>query len=275
MNASRCFHSLHRAALAGMAWLFCAMAWPYSLTVALEEADNRPFEYIDESGQLTGFHIELVRQVSKALGWDTEFRRVPWKRAQLMLETGEVAAVTYIGATPEREGFAWFLPGNQLQVMRVGLYVRQSRADEIHYQPPLDDMVKRWRFGAAFGYGYNDEINALLQSSAPIDQTARTQGHLFKMLLSNRFDVAIAVLGALDQARHDLPDIDRQVHRLDGALFSGKPAYIAFSHKPPQSEAAARDFAREYARLRGSPAYRELVARFHVADSLPTEFAPK
>ncbi|OHX18260.1 hypothetical protein BI343_08530 [Chromobacterium amazonense] len=97
-----------------------------TLLVAMEEADNRPFEYLDDQGNLTGFHTEIVRAVAKALGWEVSFLRMPWGRAQLSLANGKVDAVTYMGKTAERMKYAVFLDGNQLDVERVTLFVRRE-----------------------------------------------------------------------------------------------------------------------------------------------------
>ncbi|HYD78655.1 MAG TPA: transporter substrate-binding domain-containing protein [Paucimonas sp.] len=263
-----------RAFVAALWFASPASAESISLSIAMEEADNRPFEYVDAQGRLTGFHVELVRAVAAELGWEVQFQRYAWKRAQALLEAGQVDAVTYIGKTPERERYAWFLPENMLHVMRVGLYVRKERAAEIRYRPPLSDMMKRWRFGAALGYEYNDEINELFKSGIPVSRVATTQGQLFSALLRNRFDVAIALLGAMDQARRDIPDIDAQVHRLEGVRLSGNPAYIVFSRNRLRGEEMARRFAREYSRWRMTPAYGELTTRFGVGESLPDGFLP-
>ncbi len=246
----------------------------FTLTVAMEEADNRPFEYIDDQGRLTGFHVELVKQVCARLGWDVQFLRLPWSRAQASLAAGNVSAVTYIARSPEREAYAWFLPENMLHVQRIGLYVRRDRVGEIAYQPPLSEMVRHWKFGAAQGYYYNDEINALLKSGAPIDQTAVSQATLYNMLIGGRVDVAVTIVGAIDQARRNIPDIDERVQRVEGALFAGTPVYIGFTRKQ-QGEKWARDFSREYAAWRSTPNYAWLIARFRVVESVPDAFVPR
>lgn len=269
--------SLFAAWLAGLSLLILGSAATAATTlnVAMEEADNRPYEYLDERGQPTGFHVELAREVCAQLGWQLKFSRVPWARAQAMLGSGEANAVTYMSQNAEREKIATFLPDNMLHVMRVVLYVRTERASQIKYQPPLSEMMKKWRFGSAQGYTYNEEIDKLLKAGIPADQTAPTQAQLLPMLLGDRIDVAfVSVIGIIDQVRETIPDIDKRVQRVEGALFTGTPAYIAFTRKG-DGEVLAREFAAAYRKYRATPAYGKLLTQFKVQEMAPDGFAPR
>src|SRR5690606_9381515 len=145
-----------RPALVLLCLLLSFSASATSLVVGMEEANNRPFEYIDENAQLTGFHVELVRAVADRLGWHLHFKRYPWKRAMKALESGELQAVTYVAQSPEREAFAHFHPDNLLHVSRTTLYIKRTRAGEILYQPSLEQMARRWRLGMPNGYYMSD-----------------------------------------------------------------------------------------------------------------------
>ncbi|MEI9986499.1 MAG: transporter substrate-binding domain-containing protein [Aliidongia sp.] len=90
--------------LATLLALPCRPSQGATLTVAVEDADNRPLEYVDAEDRPTGFHIELVRQVAAELGWQVAFDRVPWQRAQALLEAGSVDAVTYLVRRPGARG---------------------------------------------------------------------------------------------------------------------------------------------------------------------------
>lgn len=270
-----CMRLLYRKLCPWVGGMLLCLAPPvhaFTLNVALEEANNQPFEYLDEQGNLTGFHIELVRQICSRLGWQVRFLRVPWKRAQVWLADGHVQAVTYLGINLERVSYAWFLPDNVLHVQRVGLYVLRERVAAIRYQPPLFDMTKRWRFGVTQGYFYGEEINQLLKLEGRIDQSAITQAALLSMLLKNRIDVAVVIIDALGQAERTIPDIRERIKLVEGTHFTGVPVYIAFTH---QQEGAkwAKQFAAEYKRWRLGPDYALLAERFHVVDSLP-DFPP-
>lgn len=244
-----------------------AMASPMVLSVGMEEADNWPFEGEDKSGALSGFHVELVRAVARQLGWQVEFQRFPWKRTLRMLETGELQAATFVAKSREREEFAVFNANNVLHISRVTLYVKRERINEIHFQLPLEAMMRRWYFGASQGYYYNDEIVNLMNAGVPVDQTAVTPIQLFHMLDRGRFDVAFGARNALERAEEQWPDIRQQIQKLDGAVLDGQAMYLAFSRKNGASYADA--FAKAYRSYRHKPAYKRLAARFGIGDSLP------
>jgi polar amino acid transport system substrate-binding protein len=238
-----------------------------TLVVGMEEANNKPFEYIDENTNLTGFHVELVRAVATRLGWQLRFKRYPWKRAMKGLESGELHAVTYVAQSAEREAFSRFHPDNLLHVSRTTLYIKRERAGEIHYQPPLEQMARRWRLGMPNGYYMSDELIALLDQGLPIERPTVTQAQLFIMLLSDRYDAIFGATSALTLAQAEIPGLEQQVQRLPGALLPGKRMYIAFSRRA--AETLVDDFANAYRQFRQEPEYRALAERFEIGELLP------
>lgn len=256
-----------RVGLLLLSLLLCQPISATTLVVGIEEANNIPFEYIDENAQLSGFHIELMRAVCDRLGWQLEFKRTPWKRTMRALESGEIHAASFVAKSPEREKFALFLPDNLLHVSRTTLYIKRERADEILFQPPLEQMAWRWRTALPNGYHMNDEVLSLIDRGVPIEQPTVTQSQLFIMLISGRFDLIFGSTSALLRAKAEIADLDQQVQRLDGALFAGKSMYAAFSRAAPAQ--LAEEFAAAYRELRKEPAYRQLAQRFGVTELLP------
>lgn len=247
-----------------LAFLLCLplQALATTLVVGMEEANNAPFEYVDEEVRLTGFHVELVRAVAARLGWQVEFKRHPWKRVMLDLENGHLDAVTFVARSAEREQFAMFLPDNLLHVSHTTLYIQRSRANEIHYAPPLEQWLQQWRTGIPSGYYMNDEIIDMMERGVPISQPTVTQSQLFIMLLSDRFDAIFGSTSALSKAKADIVDLDDKVQSLEGARFPGKKMYIAFSRKA--SPELAHAFAEAYHQFRLEPEYQALVTQFRI-----------
>jgi polar amino acid transport system substrate-binding protein len=260
------------ASLLGSGWVLTVLGAGPSFIVAMEDADNRPFEYVDETGRVTGFHSELVRAVAARLGWQLQFLRVPWNRAQYMLESGQVDAVTYMGITQERKKYALFLDGNKLHVEHVTLFIRKTDLGKIRYQPPVAEMMKRWHFGAPQGYFLGKEIDDAVKAGIQVDLSAHNQVQLFSMLIAKRLDVVAAEVVALQLVKPSLPDVDMQVQALAGARFSGNPMYIAFP-LTGNGPAKAKQFSDEYAKWRQSEEYPGQVVRFRVSDRIPDEFA--
>ncbi|WP_020407771.1 substrate-binding periplasmic protein [Hahella ganghwensis] len=246
-------------------WSQCTIAT--TLVVGMEEANNAPFEYIDDNVQLTGFHVEVVREVAKRLGWTLQFQRHPWKWAIRALENGEFHAVTYVAKSTDREKFAVFHPDNLLHISRTTLYIRKTDADTIVYTPPLQYMVRSWRTAMPGGYYMNDEIIRLLKNGAPIEQPTVTQNQLFVMLISGRYDAIFGATSAIKRAREEIANIDAQIQRLEGAVFEGKRMYIAFSRQIESH--LTTDFAEAYRQFRDEAAYQNLGARFGIGELMP------
>ncbi len=248
----------------------CQHSTAFTLVVAMEEANNAPFEYVDDNVTLTGFHVEIVRQVADRLGWNVRFQRHPWKWVIQGLEDGEFHAVTYVAKSSEREVFAVFLPDNLLHISRSTLYIQKERSSEIIYTPPLQNMVRRWRTAMPDGYYINDEVIEMLKNGAPIEQPTVTQNQLFIMLISGRYDAIFGATSALAIAAENISGIENQVKRLDGASFAGTRMYIAFSRKAETH--LAMEFAEAYRQFRDEPAYNRLGNQFSIGELMPESY---
>ena len=109
----------------------------------------------------------------------------------------------------------------------------------------------------------------MLKSDIQVDRSASNQAQLFAMLLRNHIDVAIASsAGIMDVVKKTIPNVDQYIKPMDNVLFSGTPAYIAFSREN-KGEKLAAEFANAYRNFRKKPAYRELVHRYNVVNSAP------
>ncbi len=78
---------------------------PVALTLAAgSEIDYHPFCFVDQTGQPSGFSVELLQQSLKAMGRSVTFRTGLWAEVRGWLERGEVQVLPLVGRTPEREG---------------------------------------------------------------------------------------------------------------------------------------------------------------------------
>ncbi len=248
-------------------YLLVAPASATTLTVALEDANNSPYEYLDTDARLTGFHVEVIRAVGQRLGWNIEFKRLPWKRAVQALHKGEVQAISYIAPSPDRENFALFLPGNLLHVSRTAMFIKRTRAEEIRYAPPFETMAKRWRVAVPDGYLMSNELMDLAAKGIPIEKPSVNQLHLFMMLSIDRFDIVCGASDALNILDAEAPALAEHIQLLEGSIRPGTPMYLAFSRKAPAH--LAMQFETSYRQFRQGPDYLVLAERFKVREQLP------
>ncbi len=122
-------------------WLLllpCAVYSQTELVIARGDGNWPPYE-MEVDGQLTGFHIELIRKVANNLEVSISFKSLPWKRAVKMVETGQISAITYIAKTPEREQFVYYSESNILSGTNHYLVKRKHR-DDIVYNGKIEQL---------------------------------------------------------------------------------------------------------------------------------------
>ena len=67
------------------------------------DATYPPFEFVDETGQISGVDIEVGREIGKALGREVEFRNINFDGLITALRTGSIdLVISSMTATPER-----------------------------------------------------------------------------------------------------------------------------------------------------------------------------
>ena len=80
----------------------CACSRSNKLIIGTD-ATYPPFEFVDETGQITGVDIEVGREIGKALGREVEFRNINFDGLITALRTGSIDLVlSSMTATPER-----------------------------------------------------------------------------------------------------------------------------------------------------------------------------
>lgn len=68
-----------------------------------DDINYPPFSYLDEKGQPTGYNIDLIRAVAKAMGYDVVFKLDEWSKVRWALENGEIDAISGMFYSEERK----------------------------------------------------------------------------------------------------------------------------------------------------------------------------
>lgn len=91
------------------------------------EFDYPPFSQVTETGEATGFSVELLRAVLQTMGYRVDFQVGPWSEVKQSLVDGRVQVLPLVGRTPEREKvFDFTFPYLK---MHGALLVRDDRQD--------------------------------------------------------------------------------------------------------------------------------------------------
>ncbi len=145
-----------------------------------------PYEMVID-GELTGLHIDLMYATASRLGIKVKINSLPWKRAIMMVETGSADAITYIGKTPEREGFIHYNDGNILSSSAYGFVILKDRAAEIRYNGDLQSL-STYTIGVQHGYSYGTYFDGAKYLNR---QTVKKVEQLVQLLLIGRIDLAV------------------------------------------------------------------------------------
>ena len=172
------------------------------LTVYTE--DYKPFQYRDAGGALTGFGVELVKDIFADADIGIKeglIRLYPWARAYATVLKEKNTAVFMTVRTREREPlFKWVGP---LAPRKMWLYKLKKRQDiQLHN---LED-AKQYKVG---GYNQSADTNYMLQLGFNV-HIVPAQRHITKMLVKERFELMSSLELTMADRLRDL-GLDRSV----------------------------------------------------------------
>lgn len=193
-----------------------------SVTIVYGGANNHyPFEMIDEKGNISGFHIDLFREIAKSAGLIVQFKFQPWNQTRQDLEAGRVIDVT-------------------------DMYYSESRDDKVEFSEPLE-MVNYRVFVRPEDEGITF-LEDLKEKEIIIEEGAMAQ----EELLALDFDVKIIVtetesdaLLLLASGKHDYAIVSENhgfwyIRNHDIELYStGSPVFpqrLCFAVKEGETE---------------------------------------
>ncbi|MDY7224506.1 transporter substrate-binding domain-containing protein [Halalkalibacterium halodurans] len=174
--------------------------------------DYPPFAFADENNELTGYDIEVVKEIDKKLdGYTFEFVATPWDSMFLALESNKIQAVAdQIAKTPEREEKYLFTDESYFAAETV-IVVKSGREDI----QTLEDLEGK-KVGALAGDSYtllleehnekadNDIILEYSESGNPSEilqdvQNGRVDAYVNDPIMINnvleKYDLDVEIVG--------------------------------------------------------------------------------
>ncbi len=254
------------------------------LLVSRGSGNIPPFEWENENG-IQGFHIDLVKEIGKRLGYDVQFETVPWKRALIKMQVKSADAITYVSKTVDREEFIIFLDGNIISLTSVHLFTIDKtekkekmtflkirslkdfkewyKGEEPAQTQPIDldrsiYSLKNHKFAIQKGYTYGQDFEGI-------------EG-LQKIFNGTIYDLKNSVLSG--EAEIGLVDIDyfnslfKDEDFFKRVRFSGQPYfvsqnYLGFSKKPENFE-IAKKFSDEMIAFKKTAQYLDLLKKYNI-----------
>ncbi|MCE9950752.1 transporter substrate-binding domain-containing protein [Aeromonas allosaccharophila] len=216
-----------------------------------------PYVMRSDNGELVGADLELARAVLLQLGYRTEVRVLPWKRVlqQARLKQGDaVLDVFYIEARQQ-----WLhYPEEPLSHSGEVLFYPADRPVKFEQ---LSDL-KGLRIGVQADYAYSPDF---LADKGVIRVAMTGDGNMIKQLhlmMAGRLDGVV-----LNErvGRYLLRTQGLQDQVLNGSrlLTVDNRNFLGFTHKPGHDQLAIQ-FSSALKAFKQTPAYRQLLARYHL-----------
>ncbi len=237
---------------------------PQELLVVRRNGFWPPREMVID-GELTGLHIELVREVAHTLNLSVTFKSYPWKRAIYMLKAGKADAITFMSKTEEREQFGYFLKGNVISKSQVGFVILRTHEDAIHFSGDLKSMQK-YTIGTCRGFSYNEEFDKATYLKKDIG--ASNEERLLKKLLAERFLVALGDTTIFKYHAKHMGVTEKLVY-LRPYLLDRFAQYVVFS-KAKSNDALAKLFADAMEEFKSTLQYHELLNKYGLGEDQAT-----
>ncbi len=232
------------------------------IKVARGDENYPPMEYM-ENGHLKGFHIELVSRVFADLGLPIEFVNLPWKRALLQLEKGNVDALTFISKTEVRSHYTIFHPQNILSISHLA-FIRNQLADREFLFDGTLDSVKNHRIVVPLGFKFGNRFDTY-----PFTNKVEINGidNVLREVANDRNAVAALSIsyGQLDHLKHQTP-VNIDSFEIVKPYIADTDVYIGFS-KVKHHEILAESFARALLALKKTGFYSNLRHKYRLSES--------
>jgi polar amino acid transport system substrate-binding protein len=149
-----------------------------------------PFHSAGESEEdVQGFAADLMRAVLKKMGVKiTSHRIYPWKRAIVMVFSGDLDVVFTTTKTDERMKYCYF-PKEPLTTFSYLFFIRQKDDGRLIYNT-FDDL-KGNKIGIVRGFTYTEEFMNFIMEKKNFEE-AMVGYQNFKKLVANRVDYVVA-----------------------------------------------------------------------------------
>lgn len=231
-----------------------------TLTVALEMANNSPFEKVEKNGQISGFHIELLENVAKTLRFKIEWKPLPWSRALYEVETGKIQAITYVTPTPAREKYLYFHPKNVLHSEKVCVIGRKN------FKENKFDGSIRSLYGKKVGLPKDYAPSVEIEKAKSHFQLVTITGDVDRalaMLHSERFDYTFFIDFYFFEYMKSHPEFKNSIE-IYLPCFRGENRFIAFSKAIADHEKQAKALADAMVNYKKTADYKLLLKKWEV-----------
>ncbi|WP_319760054.1 transporter substrate-binding domain-containing protein [Maridesulfovibrio sp.] len=223
--------------------------------------DTPPQTFLKD-GKPTGFLVDIVSEAARRAGYSPVVRIVPWKRAMVLVEKGQVDAVFNAGYNEERNKFLRY-PDTVLITEKV--VALRHCGSGVYFSPDFSD-AKKYIGGVGRAFYYGEKVDKAINEHRfkRIEEVPNINLNTKKLLL-DRIDFFFAdyypalhflnknnLFGKLEVITNS--DTGRPV------FFSQSDTYLAFSRK--KNPVAFRKVSAELKKMKLDGTYLKIASRY-------------
>jgi len=214
-------------------------------------------QYLDNNNILTGSSVEMVREIQKRIGNDSQIQVVPWSRGYKELNSGPCVLLFSTTLTEERAPlFKWVGPVYNLD---WAFYVRKGSNIKIN---SLDDAKTLFKIGTI----RDDAREEFLKSNGFTNLDSATTGMLnIKKLVAGRVEAIIGsdsgVIANLKEAGFSQEEVEKAF------TFRTFELYLSFSKDTPNAIVEKWDAAMK--ELYEDGTFKEIYTKYYPVESIP------
>lgn len=200
-----------------LGFMFSAVLNASELTIYTE--DEPPFQFVDKNGKLTGYTVELVREIQKRVGTDYPIKMVPWARGYDAIQREPNVVLFSMSRTAERNPlFQWVGP------IMESIYAFYAKADSDITVSSLEEAKKVKSIGV-----YLNDVRDIFLTQAGFKNLDKTIDPTvnYKKLMAGRLTLLADSPSTLEAEAREAgfsPKDFKLVY-----IFFSSQSYIAFS----------------------------------------------
>ena len=204
-----------------------------------------------ENGVPTGFDYDVMMAVLTKMGYEADFRFLPWMRCIEMIKKKEVDGILDISMNESRKEFMHF-PTEPLSESTSVLFHLKEKQYTFDSLADLEGLT----IGTILGYKYNKEF---LEADYFKREPVKTEKQNFQKLLYGRIDLLLVNRNVGLFTAQKMGILDRITY-LPKPL-SGGSIFLAFAKKPGHADLAEKfsDYLAEFKKTR---AFRSILQRY-------------
>ncbi len=237
-----------------LAFLLCASCAAQADTFKLVTFEYPPYEYT-EDGQVKGLAVDVVREVFHTMGHDVVIESLPWARAQMLFERGDVDGIFTFFLNDERQAYTLY---SKEVVVTQTIVLWVPKDSPIEFGGDLTKL-QAYSFGVTPKTSYGERFDTAMKYELLRTDAAPTIEGNIRKLLSGRIDLWVS---NRDGAVHEFKrlGLSGQVRELKQPIQI-VPAFIGFSKV--RNHVALRDaFDQALQKLKQSGVYDKLLRKY-------------